>query len=370
MTCNSEFGCRGARELTGVLLAQLGTPDAPTPKALRRYLKQFLWDPRVIEANRVLWWLILNGLILQTRPKRSARLYARIWQEAGSPLLTITRSQSAKLQALFAASTNGDHETVVQFGMRYGNPSLESAIDTLMAAGCTRIVLVPLYPQYAGATTASVLDAVYTHVLRRRWVPTIRVADPYYRHPSVLRSVVSSVREFYKNEARPPERLVLSYHGVPKRYIAAGDPYCCMCVEMTTLLTKQLGLPAGHVVHTFQSRFGKDPWLTPYTDYTIEELARQGVKRIAVACPGFSADCLETLDELGNEASHLFKKLGGEELRLIPCVNDRADFMLALQEIVIDTGGSWFSAASCAAAQPCGNCQQREGISCPAQVWG
>jgi ferrochelatase len=358
MTCSIiPFGCRGYTDKVGVLLAQLGTPDAPTKQALRVYLKQFLSDRRVIEVNRALWWVLLNGIILNTRPKRSARLYARIWGEEGSPLLTITKSQTEKLAARLRHS---DPRVEVTYGMRYGNPSLERSIDDLIAKGVTQLILVPMYPQYAAPTTASVYDMVFPYLLKRRWVPTIKVVAPFFQHPSYVRALVTTIEEGIKNLDYTPEKLVLSYHGVPQKYVKKGDPYCCMCVETTRLFKAHSSFPTEKVVHTYQSRFGRDPWLQPYTDDTIEALGKDGVKDIAVACPGFVADCLETLDEIGNEALEAFEEHGGHRLKLIPGVNDHPSFIDCLETVVRETGGTWLEqgkvvATGCETARP--NCR-------------
>lgn len=333
-----EFGCRGSKDRVGVLLAQLGTPDAPTPGKLRKYLRQFLSDPRVIEVNRVLWWLLLNCVILVTRPFRSARLYKRIWGKDGSPLLTITQRQAEGVRAKLRQQYP---HVEVEFGMRYGTPSLEKGIDELIAKGCSKILLFPMYPQYAAATTASTYDAVFPHVLKRRWVPTLRVAEPYYAHPRYIKAQADIINEHLAVLPWTPERLVLSYHGVPEKYVKKGDPYCCQCVESTAALVPLVKLAPENIVHTFQSRFGRDPWLTPYTDETFEELGHSGVKSIAVAAPGFTADCLETLDELGNEGEEQFHEAGGEKYSVIPCLNDHPLWIDAMTSIIKEELGSW-----------------------------
>ncbi len=344
----NAFGCKATPDRIGVLVAQLGTPDAPTPSALRRYLKQFLADPRVIEANRFLWWVILNGYILNTRPKRSARLYGRIWQPDGSPLLKITERQTAALAE--KCGQLGSDVSVV-FGMRYGNPSLESALDRLVNQGCAKILLVPMFPQYSATTTGSVYDAVFKHLLKRRSVPALRVLAPYYRDTRYVDALAATLNDGLKKLSFTPERLVLSYHGIPIKYVDKGDPYCCMCVETTEAFRSKVNFDASKIIHTYQSRFGRDPWLQPYTDKTIEELAQSGVKRLAVACPGFTADCLETLDEVGNEARELFLHNGGEELQLIPSVNDQPVFIEALFQMVRDELRGWIQPHHvCAAA--------------------
>lgn len=334
--CN--FGCRGDRDRIGILIAQLGTPEAPTAQALRPYLKEFLGDPRVIEVNRAKWWFILNAIILNTRPKRSARLYKRIWTEAGSPLLTITREQTEGVRTQFRTL---NPEVEVAFGMRYGKPSLAGAIDELIEKGCSRLLLFPMYPQYSAATTGSTYDAVFEHLLKRRWVPTLRVAEPYYKDRRYIEALARTINEGIAQLDFVPEKLVLSYHGIPEKYVSKGDPYCCMCTETTAALLPLLKLDRKDVIHTYQSRFGKDPWLVPYTDRTIEDLGKSGIKRVAVACPGFTADCLETLDEIGNEALESFHEHGGEKLQLIPSLNAHPAWIDAMSAIIRTEIDSW-----------------------------
>lgn len=314
---------------TGILLAQLGTPDAPDTKSLRRYLKQFLSDRRVIEVNRALWWFILNGIILNTRPKRSAALYKRIWAKDGSPLLTVTKSQVNGLKEELK-----DYAVEVAFGMRYGNPSLESGIDELLNKGCRKIVLFPLYPQYSAATTASTYDAVFPRLLKERWVPTLSVVKPYFDSAEYIEPLAEIINESLSHSKNTPERLILSYHGIPRAYMEKGDPYCCMCIRTTEALKPKIKFPKEKILHCYQSRFGKDPWLEPYTDETVMALAKSGVKSVAIACPGFTTDCLETLDEMGNELSHQFKKHGGEESLLIPCLNDDARWIKGISGLL------------------------------------
>jgi ferrochelatase len=333
-----EFGCRGSKDKVGVLIAQLGTPDAPTWYKLRKYLKQFLSDPRVIEVNRILWWVLLNCIILVFRPFRSARLYKRIWGEKGSPLLTITQQQTAGVRERLQAQYPN---VEVEFGMRYGSPSLEKGVDALIAKGCSKILLFPMYPQYAAATTASTYDAVFPHLLKRRWVPTLRVAEPYYAHPRYVKAQADIINDHLAKLEWTPERLVLSYHGVPERYVKNGDPYCCQCVETTAALVPLIKLKPETIIHTFQSRFGREPWLTPYTDETFEELGHTGIKSIAVVAPGFTADCLETLDELGNEGEEQFEEAGGEQYSVIPCLNDNPLWLEAMTAIIKEELGSW-----------------------------
>jgi ferrochelatase len=248
----------------------------------------------------------------------------------------------------------------VVFGMRYGSPSLEKGLDELRARGCARILLFPMYPQYAAATTGSTYDAVFKHLLKERWVPTLRVAEPYYRHPLYVKSLATTINDFYRQASVRPERLVLSYHGIPEKYVTKGDPYCCQCNETTEALYPWLQVPREEVVYTYQSRFGKDPWLRPYTDKTVEMLGDQGIKHLAVACPGFTADCLETLDEVGNEALEQFHEHGGETLKLIPCLNDAPIWIDAMSRIIQEEISSWVTnARRDIAAGCCGT------LSCP-----
>jgi protoporphyrin/coproporphyrin ferrochelatase len=354
------YGCRGYHDKLGVLVAQLGTPDAPTKSALKRYLREFLSDRRVIEVPRILWWFILNCIILQTRPKKSAANYARVWDENGSPLLRITRSQTIKLAERLRKR---DSAIEVCFGMRYGNPSMSSAVEELIKKGCTRIVLLPMYPQYAAPTTASVYDAFFPAILNRRWVPSVKVVDPFFRHPLYIDALKQGIEQYYRTAAAKPDRLMLSYHGMPKQYVKKGDPYCCMCVETTQRVKAALQIDTGDIIHSYQSRFGREPWLTPYTDETFESLGKSGVKHLAVACPGFVADCLETIDEIGTEGGEQFKEAGGESLTLIPCVNDSERFIDCLEAVVKETAGDWLVSAS-----ESSNCDICEKLVCPAGV--
>lgn len=342
MQCET-FGCHGSRDKIGILVAQLGTPDAPSAKALYPYLKQFLWDPRVIERNRFIWWFVLNFIVLTRRPRRSAALYKRIWRNEGSPLLNITMRQVKAVAENLLRLHPG---LEVEVGMRYGRPSLEYALDALIDRGCTKILLFPMYPQYSATTTASTYDVVFSKLLKRRFVPTLRVAEPYYEHPLYVQALASTINEALAGMPAKPERLVLTYHGIPEAYVRKGDPYCCMCTETTAALLPLLSFSPGAVIHTYQSRFGKDPWLEPYTDVTVHALARSGVKRIALACPGFLADCLETLDEMGNELRRSFRVHGGESLELIPCLNDHPSWIYGMTEIVRAEINSWLASAT------------------------
>lgn len=350
------FGCQKLQNKIGILIAQLGTPEAPTKEALRPYLKEFLSDPRVIEKPRLLWWLILNGIILNVRPKKSAALYKRIWTEEGSPLLVYTKNLSQKLARELQQE---DSEILVDFGMRYGKPSIETALNNLISQGCKRIVLFNMYPQYSGSTTASNCDAFFKALGKQRWIPTVKIIDPYYNHPEFIKAYADTIKNIYNSFSKRPEKLVFSYHGVPVEYVKKGDPYCCMCNVTTKALMQELKFSEDEIIHTFQSRFGKDPWLTPYTDKTIISLAEKGIKKIAVVCPGFTTDCLETLDEIGHEAKEDFIKAGGEELHLIPCLNDSDIWVNAMKNIILEDISAWIT-------------QDRNkicsGFSCPAGV--
>jgi protoporphyrin/coproporphyrin ferrochelatase len=349
------LGCKESPDKIGVLIAQLGTPSDLTTGALRRYLREFLWDPRVIEVNRVLWFFLLHCIILVTRPARSLRLYKRIWSEKGSPLLVITREQTELVRR---AVQKRYSYIEVEFGMRYGNPNLTTALDTLIQKGCSKILLFPMYPQYSATTTGSTYDKVLCDILKRRWVPTLQVAEPYYRNPLYINALASTINDFFANSSIKFDKLVFSYHGIPEKYIEKGDPYCCMCTETTQQLVPLLKFPKEDIIHTFQSRFGKDPWLVPYTDETIENLGKQGVKNIAVACPGFTADCLETLDEIGNEAREAFEEHGGSHLELIPCLNTSDAWIMGMDGIISEELTLWIQRTENALKSRCV-------ISCP-----
>lgn len=325
-------------DVTGVVLANLGTPDAPTPSALRRYLRQFLGDPRVVEAPRVLWWLILNLVILTVRPPRSARLYRAIWTDEGSPLLVISRRQAAALQG--ALRSRAGREIPVEVGMRYGRPSLAEAMRALATRGCSRMLVLPLYPQYSAATTGSTFDAVGAELARWRNLPEVRGVRSYHDHPAYLRALAASVREAWA-ESGPPRKLLLSFHGIPQRYADAGDPYPSECRRTALLLAAELGLERRRWTLCFQSRFGRERWLTPYTDLALEALGRKGLDRVDVVCPGFAADCLETLEEIAVTDRELFEEAGGTGYRYIPALNDRPDHVEALADIVEEHLRGW-----------------------------
>jgi ferrochelatase len=326
-------------ERVGVLLVNLGTPDTADAKGVRVYLKEFLSDARVIEDQGLLWKLILNGIILRVRPGRKARDYLKIWntEKNESPLKTITRAQSDKL-----ARSIADHDHIeVDWAMRYGNPSIRAGIDALIARGCDRLLVVPLYPQYSAATSATVCDEVFRVLARMRAQPTLRVTPPYYDDPDYIEALAVSIDTQFKTLPFQPELIVASFHGMPQKYVDKGDPYHAQCVATTEALRKRMGLDTSKLLLTFQSRFGFDEWLKPYTDKTMERLAKEGVRRIAVITPGFSADCLETLEEIAQENAEIFKHNGGEQFAYIPCLNDSDPGMDVIRQLVLRELQGW-----------------------------
>lgn len=314
---------------TAVLLVNLGTPDAPTASALRRYLAEFLSDPRVVEIPRLPWWLILHGIILRVRPAKSAAKYASVWTPEGSPLAVWTARQAEALQRQLDA--RGRH-VLVRAAMRYGNPSIPSVLDGLRAEGATRVLVLPLYPQYAAATTASVADRVMQWARQARRMPEFRFVGEYHDDPGYVDALAERVQAHWQAHGRG-ERLVLSFHGVPQRSLILGDPYHCQCHKTARLLGERLGLAADELQVTFQSRFGKAKWLEPYTEPTLRALAAQGTKRVDVMCPGFVADCLETLEEIAMEAREAFIEAGGAEFHYIDCLNARPRWIDALTDL-------------------------------------
>ena len=323
----------------GVLLAQLGTPDAPTPAALRRYLRQFLSDRRVVERNRVLWWFILRLLVLPRRPRHSAALYRRIWSRDGSPLLVISRSQARALEA--ELNRHEPERFKVALGMRYGSPSIASAVRELRDWGADRLLLFPLYPQYAGATTGSTYDEVFRQLSMLRYVPALRVVPPYHTHPAYIEALAQSVREELTSRSRPPDRILVSFHGIPQEFVDRGDPYASHCEATARSLAARAGWENGSYLLCYQSRTGREPWLRPYTDETLAELARTGVRDVMVMCPGFVADCLETIDEIGYVGLEQFRAAGGETLQLVGGLNDRPAWIAAMTEIAFEQLQGW-----------------------------
>ena len=323
----------------GVLLAQLGTPDAPTPAALRRYLREFLGDPRVVERNRLLWWFILRLIVLPRRPRRSAALYQRVWTRDGSPLLIISRAQARGLQASLDQQAPGRFK--VALGMRYGNPPMASALKELVDWGAEQILLFPAYPQYAGPTTASTYDEAFRQLATYRYVPTLRVVPPYYTHPGYIGPLADSVRETTASLSRPVGKILVSFHGIPQSFVDNGDPYAAHCQDTAKALAAKAGWADGAWQICYQSRAGREPWLLPNTDDTLMELGRSGVRDVMVICPGFVADCLETIDEIGMVGLEQFREAGGETLTLVPGLNDRPGWIDGMTRIVIEQAQGW-----------------------------
>jgi protoporphyrin/coproporphyrin ferrochelatase len=322
---------------TAVLLCNLGTPDEPTPAALRRYLAEFLSDRRVVEIPRLVWLPILHGVILRTRPARSAKKYAAIWTPEGSPLKVWTLKQATLLQGYLGER---GHRVVVRAAMRYGNPAIPDVLDELKREGIRRVLVLPLYPQYSGTTSASVNDAVHAWAQAVRWVPELRFVSRYHDHPGYIDALAQRVQAHWRTEGRP-ERLVMSFHGVPKRTLSLGDPYHCECLKTARMLAERLDLTREQWVATFQSRFGRAEWLQPYTEPTLRQLATEGVKRVDVICPGFTSDCLETLEEIALEGRDAFLEAGGKEFRYIPCLNDQHAWIAALAEVASQHLAGW-----------------------------
>lgn len=330
----------------GVVVGQLGTPDAPTAKALRPYLRQFLSDMRVIDYSPFIWQPILRGILLNRRPSRSAKLYQRIWMEEGSPLLVYSQRQVEGLQERL-----GDAYRVV-LGMSYGSPGLTDAVRDLEAAGIDRIIVLPMYPQYSSTTTASIYDAAYTAAAgrrcplfheRKRAIPTLRFIEPYYDHPGYIAAMRERLQATLDTLPQPPERVILTFHGIPRRYIETGDPYRQQCQVTAQRLAGAMGWPEEYWRIGFQSRFGPEVWLEPYTDEVIEELAQEGVQRLLIFSPGFTTDCLETLDELGNEGGEAFVEAGGphDGFHLVPCLNDHPVWLDTMADLVRASVGGW-----------------------------
>jgi protoporphyrin/coproporphyrin ferrochelatase len=318
--------------LIGILVTNLGTPEAPTAEALRPYLREFLSDPRVIELPKWKWWPILHGIILRTRPAKSARLYASVWTDQGSPLMQISMQQTRKLQEHLQG------RAVVKLAMRYGQPAVGRMLKEFQDQGINRIVVLPLYPQYSGATVGSTFDAVAQELQGWRWMPELHFINTYHDHPAYIKALAASVEKNFTEHGRP-EKLVLSYHGMPQRYFDGGDPYYCFCQKTSRLLAEQLGLKEDEYLTSFQSQFGREQWLKPDTSTTLTQLAQQGIKKVAVICPGFSADCLETIEEIGVENCEIFKHEGGESFSYIPALNDDSahiEMMVALVNKYID----------------------------------
>jgi ferrochelatase len=328
----------GATPKHAIVLVNLGTPDAPTRAAVRRYLKEFLSDPRVVEIPRAVWALILHGVILPFRSGQSAKKYASIWHRDGSPLRIHTEKQATLLQELLVE--RGHQDVEVAMGMRYGSPALPDVLDELKARGVDRIVVLPSYPQYSGTTTASIWDAVFSHYRHIRNIPELRLVKHYHDHEGYIEALADRVLTYWETHGRG-DKLVMSFHGVPKRTLLLGDPYYCECQKTGRLLAARLRLAPDQFLVTFQSRFGRAEWLQPYTAPTVQQLAKDGVKRIDMLCPGFTSDCLETLEEINMEVRHDFLSNGGQDYHYIPCLNDSPAWITGMAEIAEQHMTGW-----------------------------
>ncbi len=324
----------------GILLVNLGTPEAPTAKALRPYLKQFLMDRRVVEIPRFIWCWILYCVILFIRPKKSAKKYAQIWSKEGSPLLVHAQKQTQLLRGYLVQKVKSPF--AIELGMSYGNPSIKNAIEKLKAQHCDKILVFPLYPQYAASSTAASLDAIWKTLLKMRNVPAIRTIRHYHGHPAYIKALATSVNEYWMTNGRP-EQLIMSFHGVPKSHLTKGDPYHCECQKTARLLAEALGLNKDQYQVAFQSRFGKQEWLKPYFANTLKNLGKAKTKRLDVVCPGFSSDCLETLEEIAIEGKQIFQHNDGGEYHYIPALNENDAWIHAMTTIALENLGGWVS---------------------------
>lgn len=331
----------GQRTRIGVLLANLGSPDEATTSSVRRYLAEFLMDPRVVEVPRLLWRIILHGVILRIRPSRSAKAYQTVWTDEGSPLICISREQTDGIRTRLKQRFGDDIK--VELAMRYGNPSVPDALAKLNDQNVRNLLVLPLYPQYSAVTSASTFDAVAAVFTRKRWIPELRMINQYHDHPGYIAALAQSVRN-YRHEHGQGERLLMSFHGIPKRYLINGDPYHCQCHKTARLLAAELGLKDSEWAISFQSRLGREEWLKPYTGETVEQWAKEGLKKIDTICPGFSADCLETLEEMIDEYGDLFKQHGGEQLNYIPCLNAADAHLDFLTELICTNIQTWTDA--------------------------
>ncbi|MCB1985109.1 MAG: ferrochelatase [Burkholderiales bacterium] len=337
MIAESDYQ-HGTPGKTGVLLINLGTPDAPTKEALRPYLREFLSNRRVIEIPRLIWWPILYGVILPFRPKQSAEKYALIWSQEGSPLKVHTERQTQLLAQALQADTNP--APMVEYAMNIGNPSVASVLNKMRSAGCDRILVIPLFPQYAASSTAAAMDAVFDALKHMRNMPAIRTVKQYHDHPGYIAALAQNVRDYWSEHGRP-DKLIISFHGVPRRNLDKGDPYHCFCQKTGRLLAEALNLSADQYQVCFQSRFGRAQWLQPYTAETLEQLGKAQTNRVDIVCPGFVSDCLETLEEIAIEGKKIFTEAGGKEYHYIPCLNERDDWIAALTDIAKSNLQGW-----------------------------
>ena len=333
---NSEFK-HGTKLRIGVLLSNLGTPDKPQRKELRVYLKEFLSDPRVFETPKLIWQVILIGIILITRPLKSAKNYQKVWTDEGSPLLVILNKQKKLTQDLLGKE-NLELEFAV--GMRYGNPSIEKGLEELREKNCNKIIVLPMYPHYCAATTGSTFDAVTSIMQKWRWVPSLRFISTYHDHPDYIKALANSIQKHWDKHGKP-DKFLFSYHGIPKKYFTKGDPYHCLCSKTTRLVREQMGLSEEFAMTTFQSRFGPEEWLQPYTDKTVEKLAKDKVEHLQIVAPGFSADCLETIEELDGENREIFEEHGGKKFSYIPCLNDQSDHISLIGALIKNELQGW-----------------------------
>ncbi len=339
----------GQANKTAVLYCNLGTPEAPTPSALRTYLAEFLSDPRVVEIPRWVWLIILHGIILRIRPARSAKKYASIWTQDGSPLKFWTQRQAQALQTVFSGealpgsennAVSRDKSLLVRFAMRYGSPSISTELDLLKEQGVTRVLILPAYPQYSATTTASLFDSIFSWGMKNRQLPEFRFINHYHDHPSYIQALADNISAFWKQNGRG-EKLLMSFHGIPERSLKLGDPYHCECHKTARLLAEALSLGKDEYIVTFQSRFGKAKWLEPYTEPTAKLLGEKGIKNLDIVCPGFTSDCLETIEEIGMEVKETFLNAGGNQFNYIPCLNDSPQWIEALSTIVDENTSGW-----------------------------
>lgn len=334
----SPIFSHGQADKIGVLITNLGTPDAPNKVALKRYLKEFLSDPRVVEVPRLLWWMILNLVILNIRPKRSAKAYSTVWTERGSPLMYHTQDQADALRTKLQ-ETYGD-KVVLEFAMRYGSPSIADVMNSMLQGGVRKLLVLPLYPHYCASTTGSTFDAIAKDLSQRRWLPELRFISHYHDNPDYIEALANSIRAHWKEKGQA-DKLIFSYHGIPKRYLINGDPYHCECYKTSRLIAEKLGLSKDRYFTSFQSRFGREEWLKPYTDQSLKAFPAQGVKSVQVICPGFSADCLETIEEIGEENREYFMHAGGERYEYISALNAQPEHIEALASLIESQLQGW-----------------------------
>jgi ferrochelatase len=334
---NSTF-THDQEDKIGVLVTNLGTPEAPNKGALKRYLREFLSDPRVVEVPRLIWWMVLNLVILNIRPKRSAHAYSTVWTERGSPLMFHTQDQANAL-ALSMQEKYGD-KVIVDFAMRYGSPSIESVTQNMLEKGVRQLLVLPLYPQYSGSTSGSTFDALSQLLRKTRWVPDVRFISHYHDFTPYVDALANSIKAHWASHERA-DKLIFTYHGIPKRYLTMGDPYHCECYKTSRLVAEKLGLSKDEYMVTFQSRFGREEWLQPYTDHTLKSLPQQGVKSVQMICPGFSSDCLETIEEIGIENRDYFLEAGGDRYEYIAALNAQPDHIAALSQLIEQNLEGW-----------------------------